>query len=110
MNVLAYMYNICGYMFNRIVISATGALWSWWLYGVVALFFGMMAFFCIGMAFMWRPSVRLTPERLRVRDQSGLGWRTREFAAGADVVVRRACRNDGGVIGCRSSSHPRGRM
>jgi hypothetical protein len=80
----------------RIVISATGtASWSWcWLYNVVILFFGMVTF-CISIAFMWRPSVRLTPERLRVRELSGLGWRTREFATGADVVVRRACHNNG---------------
>ena len=57
MNVLAYMYNICGYMFNRIVISATGALWSWWLYGVVALFFGMMAFF------LHRHGLHVAPQR-----------------------------------------------
>ena len=80
---------------SRIVISATGtASWSWWLYDVVSLFFGMVTC-CISIAFMWRPSVRLTPERLRVRERSGLGWRTREFATGADVVVRRACHNDG---------------
>ena len=80
---------------SRIVISATGtASWSWWLYDVVTLFFGMVTF-CIGMAFMWRPRVRLTPERLRVRERSGLGWRTREFVTGADIVVRRACHNDG---------------
>ncbi len=61
---------------------------------MVAPFFGMVTF-CIGMAFMWRPRVRLTPERLRVRERSGLGWRTREFVTGADIVVRRACHNDG---------------
>ena len=91
---LACITNVWGSRFYSIIIYAGGASWPWWLYNMVARFFVMVTF-CIGIAFCWRPSVRLTPEWLRVREQSWLGWKTRELATGADVVVRQACHNSG---------------
>ena len=65
---------------------------DWWMFALLGLFY--LPFFVVGLAFtVSRYSVRLTPERLRVRWRffPGLGW-TWELATGADVVVRQAYR------------------
>ena len=93
---LAYMTFACGSLLPVIFISAEGASWSWWLYALVAPLYVMIFF--TGLAFVSRYSMRLTPERLRVRAHllpSCLGCGTWELATGADVVVRRNCRDDG---------------
>lgn len=73
---------------------------DWWIFALLGLFY--VPFFFVGLALtVSRYSVRLTPERLRVRWRffPGLGW-TWELATGADVVVRQAYR------GAKENSRP----
>ncbi len=87
-----------GFMFygmSQGSVKVNGRLVSnpdWWMFALLGLFY--LPFFVVGLAFtVSRYSVRLTPERLRVRWRffPGLGW-TWELATGADVVVRQAYR------------------
>ena len=95
---LAFTVVHCGFMFygmsqgnvrmnGRVVPNP-----DWWMFALLALFY--VPFFVVGLALtVSRYSIRLTPERLRVRWRffPGLGW-TWELATGADVIVRQAFR------------------
>lgn len=83
-----YAWSQGNVMMNRRVVPNP----DWWMFALLGLFY--VPFFVVGLALtVSRYSVRLTPERLRVRWRffPGLGW-TWELATGADVVVRQAYR------------------
>jgi len=96
----------CGFMFYGLSqgsVKMNGRLVAhpeWWMFALLALFY--VPFFVVGLALtVSRYSVRLTPERLRVRWRffPGLGW-TWELAIGSEVAVHQAFR------GAKENSRP----